>query len=185
MKTGYMTAWLDLAPELQALMANMRGNWRNALRKALADPPVLRFSSRHADIDDFTKVYLENRKIHRHSTPSARLVKCLSEAFGRDVRLFRAMEHRETVASSLFPRHGRSAIYYLSWTTERGRALNAVHFILWEAIRTLRGDGFHWLNLDGNNARARSCPVQAGSRRALRILQRDVALTRVLATLHA
>jgi hypothetical protein len=154
MTTGYATAWLDLAPEPEASMANMRGNWRNALRKALAAPPVLRFSSRPADIDGFTKVYLEDRKIHRYSGPSARLVRCLSEAFGRDVRLYRAMEHGETVASSLFLRHGRSATYYLSWTTERGRALNAAHFILWEAIRTLLDDGVHWLDLGGLDARA-------------------------------
>jgi hypothetical protein len=154
MTTGYATAWLDVSPEPEALMENMRSNWRGALRKALADPPVLRFSSRAADIDEFTKVYLEDRRVHRYSGPSAALVKALSEAFGKDVRLYRAMEHGETVASSLFLRHGRSATYYLSWTTERGRELNAAHFILWEAVRSLRDDGVHWLDLGGLDARA-------------------------------
>ncbi len=154
MTTGYATAWLDMTPELDSLMANMRGNWRGALRKALRDPPVLRFASRSADMDGFIETYLEDRRILRYSGPSARLVKTLSETFGRDARLYRAMEHGETVASSLFLRHGTSATYYLSWTTDRGREISAAHFILWEAIRSLRDDGVQWLDLGGLDARA-------------------------------
>ena len=68
--------------------------------------------------------------------------------------LIRALDHGDAIAASLFLRHGTSATYYLSWTTELGREKNAAHLILWNGVTRLRQAGIRWLDLGGMDARA-------------------------------
>lgn len=154
MTSGYTTAWLDLRPDADELLQAMRRNWRGALNKGRAEAPTVRVSWRKADIEEFVSTYLQDRRRNRYSGPPARFVRALSEAFGRDMQLFRAFERGEAVAAALFIRHGRSSTYYLSWTTDRGREINAAHVLLWEAISTLRNAGIRWLDLGGIDAHA-------------------------------
>jgi lipid II:glycine glycyltransferase (peptidoglycan interpeptide bridge formation enzyme) len=57
------------------------------------------------------------------------------------------------IAASLFLRHGASATYYLSWTTNHGHERNAAHLLLWQGALSLREAGVKWLDLGGMDAR--------------------------------
>lgn len=154
MTTGYTTAWLDLRPEPETLRANLRGNWRNALSQAEADPPKIRVDQRGRDIDEFVAEYLKDRRVHKYSGPSGQLVRAITKAFGKDVYLLQALDHGDVIAASLFLRHGKSATYFLSWTTNHGRERNAAHFLMWDGITRLKKAGVFWLDLGGMDARA-------------------------------
>lgn len=154
MTTGYTTAWLDLRPEPDSLRANLRGNWRNALNRAEAGPPKLELDRGGGDIDSFIAEYLKDRRAQKYSGPSGPLVRAIAGAFAKDVYLLRATDHGDVIAASLFLRHGRSATYFLSWTTEHGRQRNAAHLLMWDGIARLKKAGVFWLDLGGMDARA-------------------------------
>lgn len=154
MTTGYTTAWLDLQPDTAQLRADLRGNWRNALTQAETLPPKVRLDQRGRDIDLFIAEYLKDRRAQKYSGPSSTLVRAIADAFGKDIFLLQALDHGDVIAASLFLRHGRSATYYLSWTTNHGRERNAAHFLMWEGITRLKEAGVCWLDLGGMDARA-------------------------------
>jgi hypothetical protein len=154
MTSGYTTAWLDLRPDTKQLRANLRGNWRNALNQAETSPPKVRLDQRGRDIDLFIAEYLKDRRAQKYSGPSSPLVRAIAEAFGKDIFLVQALDHGDVIAASLFLRHGNSATYYLSWTTNHGRERNAAHFLMWEGITQLKEAGVSWLDLGGMDARA-------------------------------
>tara|TARA_R110000868_G_scaffold28525_6_gene106879 strand:- start:13967 stop:14890 length:924 start_codon:yes stop_codon:yes gene_type:complete len=154
MTTGYTTAWLDLRPEPEILRANLRGKWRNALAQAETTPPKVHLDQRGRETEDFIAEYLRDRRSRKYSGPSAALVRAIAGAFARDVFLLQATDHGDVIASSLFLRHGRSATYFLSWTTDHGRERNAAHYLMWDGIERLRKAGVHWLDLGGMDARA-------------------------------
>lgn len=154
MTTGYTTAWLDLRSDTEQLRADLRGNWRNALNQAETSPPEIRLDQRGRDIDLFIAEYLKDRRAQKYSGPSSTLVRAIAEAFGKDIFLLQALDHGDVIAASLFLRHGRSATYYLSWTTSHGRERNAAHFLMWEGIARLKEAGVRWLDLGGMDARA-------------------------------
>lgn len=154
MTTGYTTAWLDLQPEPDVLRANLRGNWRNALAQSEADAPKIRDDRRQREIENFIAYYLKDRRAQKYSGPSGILVRKIAEAFKKDTFLLQALDHGDVIAASLFLRHGTSATYYLSWTTNHGRERNAAHNLLWQGVVRLRESGVKWLDLGGMDARA-------------------------------
>ncbi|CAN0464671.1 unnamed protein product, partial [Discosporangium mesarthrocarpum] len=117
MTTGYTTAWLDLQPATETLRANLRGNWRNALAQAESDAPKIRDDRCQREIENFIAHYLKDRRAQKYSGPSGVLVRALGGAFSKDTILLQALDHGDVIAASLFLRHGASATYYLSWTT--------------------------------------------------------------------
>ena len=154
MTSGYTTAWLDLRPEPDILRANLRGNWRNALAQAEAKPFKLHLDQRGRNTEKFVAEYMRDRRVHKYSGPSASLVRAIAGSFARDVFLLQAIDHGDLIAASMFLRHGRSATYFLSWTTDHGRDRNAAHLLLWDGIARLRKAGVYWLDLGGMDARA-------------------------------
>lgn len=154
MTTGYTTAWLDLHPEPDTLRANLRGNWRNALAQAEANAPKIRDDRRQREIENFIAYYLKDRRVQKYSGPSGTLVQTIADTFKKDTFLLQALDHGDVIAASLFLRHGASATYFLSWTTNHGRERNAAHLLLWQGMLRLREAGVKWLDLGGMDARA-------------------------------
>lgn len=154
MTTAYATAWLDLTPGPDDLRRALRGNWRSALAKAEAVAPTIHLTRTREDIEDFLAGYLRDKRETGYHGPPERLVRSLFDAFGPDACLVRATDRHDTIAAALFLRHGRSATYFLSWTTPPGRECNAAQLLMWTAIEELRTAGVAWLDLGGLDARA-------------------------------
>ena len=154
MTTGYTTAWLDIRPDPAILRANLRGNWRNALAQAEADAPKIADDRRQREIENFVTGYLKDRRAHKYSGPSGILVRRIADTFRKDTFLLQALDHGDVIAATLFLRHGASATYYLSWTTNLGRERNAANLLLWQGLIRLRDAGVKWLDLGGMDARA-------------------------------
>lgn len=153
MTTGCTTAWLDLQPDPDTLRANLRGNWRNALSQAEADAPKISDDRRQREIENFIAYYLKDRRAQKYSGPSGILVRTIADTFKKDTFLLQTLDHGDVIAASLFLRHGASATYYLSWTTNHGRERNAAHLLLWQGALSLREAGVKWLDLGGMDAR--------------------------------
>jgi lipid II:glycine glycyltransferase (peptidoglycan interpeptide bridge formation enzyme) len=63
--------------------------------------------------------------------------------------VFRAMHDGDAVAGICVASHGSAATYLLGWNGDRGRALKANQYLLWQAIVNLKTSGFRWFDLGG------------------------------------
>ena len=154
MTAPYATAWLDLSASPEELRKRLRGNWRNQLRKAEANPPDVWNRSRPADIDRFVAGYASERRRLRYRGPDEALARCIFDRFGRQALLLQAVSSGTTIASALFLRHHGSATYYLSWTRPEGREKSFSNYLIWQGILLLKKSGTGWLDLGGLNAAA-------------------------------
>ena len=154
MTAPYATAWIDLSPGPDELRKRLRGNWRNQLQKAEANPPQLRTLSRPADIDGFIARYASERRRLRYRGPDEALVRHVFERFGKEAVLLQAVSSGTPIAAALFLRHHGSATYYLSWSGPEGRQRCASSLLIWHGLLLLKKGGTGWLDLGGLNASA-------------------------------
>lgn len=151
MVTGYNTIWIDLAPDIDALRAGLDGKWRNALVKAEAGKVRIRRSQGGDILDDLTARYDAFRKTRRFVGPAGKLARAMVKA-SNDVTVLSAHQGDALVAGIVLVRHGPSATYFISWSGEAGREINAHNLLLWRAIELLKKDGVCWFDLGGVDA---------------------------------
>jgi hypothetical protein len=151
MVTGYSTIWVDLAPDIDALRAGLDGKWRNALVKAEAGNIRLQRSQGGDVLHDLTARYDAFRKTRRFLGPDGKLARAMVKA-SNDVTVLSAHQGDALIAGIVLVRHGPSATYFISWSGEAGREINAHNLLLWRAIETLKKDGVRWFDLGGVDA---------------------------------
>ena len=152
MVTGYSTAWVDLAPGLDRLRASLDGKWRNALVKGEAGD--IRIETSHGGGDvlfDLAARYDPFRRTRRFVGPDGKLARALVRAT-KDVTVLSAHEGRQLIAGAVLVRHGSSATYFIGWSGDTGRMVNAQNVLLWRAIEALKADGVRWFDLGGVDA---------------------------------
>ena len=70
-----------------------------------------------------------------------------------DMMILSARLDGRMAAGVLIFRHGRGATYQAGWTSGEGRAVNAHHRLLWQAVTALKEDGALNFDLGGVNPR--------------------------------
>ena len=153
MVTGLSSAWLDLSRDEADLRRSMTGSWRTALRNAEKTVPRLTVRDTGDDLHRNMADYDSFHRQKRFLGPSGRFVAAMAEA-GKstgDVLMLTADDGPHRIAGIVLIRHGVSATYFVSWTTDRGRAANAHNLLLWRGMETLRKAGVKWLDLGGLN----------------------------------
>lgn len=156
MVTGLSSAWLDLSADTDTLRRQMTGSWRNALRSAEKNgTPVVAADNRRS-LSDLMEDYDSFRKAKRFIGPPGRFVTAMETAGGplRTVIALSARADEQKIAGMVLIRHGASATYFVSWTSDAGRKRNAHNLLLWQGIQTLKSAGTLWLDLGGLNTAA-------------------------------
>ena len=127
---GYASVWLDLSSGSDALHAALHGKWRNQLRQAERRNLVLETeTSAGKRFDWLMEHYLEDKVARRYPGLSLAFLRAMHSASADKSPLvvLRALHGGEPVAGVLLVRHGRAATYQVGWTSERGRAVRALH----------------------------------------------------------
>jgi hypothetical protein len=150
---GYRTLWLDLAPPVPVLRAQLAGNWRNHLKQAERSGLTVEADSEARALPWLVERHLADKKARRYRGPSGPLVIRLRNALYRDgnVLLLRALAEGEPVAGILLLRHGDSATWLIGWSGAQGRRLGAHTLLLWQAVERLKAAGTRWFDLGGIN----------------------------------
>ena len=151
MVTGYSTIWVDLSVELDVLRARLDGKWRNALVKGEAGDIRVETSHGGDVLHDLAARYDAFRKTRRFVGPDGKLARALVRAT-KDVTVLSAHEGRQLIAGAVLVRHRCSATYFVGWSGDTGRSVNAQNVLLWRAILTLKKDGVRWFDLGGIDA---------------------------------
>jgi hypothetical protein len=153
MVTGLSSAWLDLSAEEEVLRAGLAGKWRNALRTGEKSGLKVRVSAGGPGLSELMGHYDAFRKRKRFVGPPGGFVTAIAEAsqHSKEVMVVSAHSGREIVAGVVFIRHGISATYFVSWTSEDGRRKRAHNLLLWRGLLELKKSGTGWLDLGGLN----------------------------------
>jgi lipid II:glycine glycyltransferase (peptidoglycan interpeptide bridge formation enzyme) len=97
--------------------------------------------------------YLEDKIARNYRGPSPAFLRAMHGASSDKSPLvvLRALHGGKPVAGVLLVRHGRAATYQVGWTDERGRAVRAHHFLLWQSVLWLVKHGYIGFDLGGIN----------------------------------
>lgn len=150
---GYMTFWLDLAQEEEALRRRMEKSWRGDLRKSQAVQMVVEFSRGGPDLPWVLAQAHADKAARGYVGPSLSTLQGLCGRFGRAQKLLLGvarMDNRPIAAIVVFL-HGRSATYQVGVNTPQGRDVRAHHRLLWEACAELKARGVVQFDLGGAN----------------------------------
>lgn len=153
MVTGLSSAWLDLSQDESDLRKGMTGSWRNGLRLAEKNESSLVISEDSEDIARDMAAYDAFQKQKRFVGPSGSFVTAMANA-GKatgDVLVLTADAGPERIAGVVLIKHGCSATYFVSWTSDKGRAINAHNLLLWRGVQALKKSGIRWLDVGGLN----------------------------------
>jgi hypothetical protein len=151
---GYESVWLDLTLGPDVLHAGLHGKWRNQLRQAERHNLVLETeTSAGKQFEWLMEHYLEDKIARRYRGPSPAFLRAMHGASSDKLPLvvLRALHGGKPVAGVLLVRHGRAATYQVGWTDERGRAMRAHHFLLWQSVLWLVKHGYIGFDLGGIN----------------------------------
>lgn len=156
MVTGLSSAWLDLSAGEDVLRRRMNGSWRNALRSAEKGGTDVIMEDNSSALADRMAEYDAFRRKKRFIGPPGPFITAMSDA-GRstpDVIALSACGSQnggDRIAGLVLIRHGVSATYFVSWTSDEGRRRNAHNLLLWQGIGRLKQAGAQWLDLGGLN----------------------------------
>ncbi|GAB4357641.1 MAG: GNAT family N-acetyltransferase [Kiloniellaceae bacterium] len=149
--TGYSSAWLDLAPDLDSLMAGLHGKWRSALRKGEREGLTVERDRKERQRQAALMLYDSFRHKKRFVGPSGDFIAAVGAADRHALLSLSARRDGALVAGVILLRHGAAATYMASWTSAAGREGQAHNLLLWRAIEALKEDGIRWLDLGGLN----------------------------------
>lgn len=142
---GYQTAWLDLRPSEESLMAGLDGKWRNQLRKAMQSGLKVAFSQ---DPSWLLAQYERHKKEIAYSGPPAAVLERLTPE-----ELCVATAHLDgaPAAAVLFIRTGTCATYQVGWANADARKENAHNLLLWKGIMHLKVSGVEAFDIGGTD----------------------------------
>jgi lipid II:glycine glycyltransferase (peptidoglycan interpeptide bridge formation enzyme) len=147
----YTTVMVDLAPPLEEIKKNLRGNWRRTLKASgkhnlsvrRSDSPELpaQFVAMHDDMAKRKGVAAANA--HTHARIQELLLKSVK------MSVYMCTLEDEPVCGLVLSAIGDRAVMMLGATTPRGRDSLASYAMWWEAVRDAKAAGFRWLDLGG------------------------------------
>jgi Acetyltransferase (GNAT) domain len=147
----YRTATLDLEPDLARIRAGLKGNWRNHLAQAERRGFEIACDRDGLDAAEFLAGYAADKARRGYPGPDPARLSTMITAGRGDMLILSARLDGAMAAGVLVFRHGRGATYQAGWTSAGGRAVNAHHRLLWQAVTTLKGDGALNFDLGGVN----------------------------------
>ena len=156
MVTGLSSAWLDLTADTNKLRGQMTGGWRNALKASEKNGTSVAVEDNSQSLPDLMAEYDAFRRGKKFIGPPGQFITAMNEAGGpiQDVVVLTAHATGERIAGMVMIRHGVSATYYVSWTSDEGRQRKAHNLLLWKGIQVLKDNGTLWLDLGGLNTGA-------------------------------
>ncbi|MHA7889239.1 GNAT family N-acetyltransferase [Roseicyclus sp.] len=141
-------AEVPLAPSHAAMLAAMRGKWRNRLRHGLAQGLTVTQAAMPPDPRHWLLAAEARaaRRLGYHPLPPV-MIAALAGADPGAGRLFTARGPDGPIAAMLFFRHGRTATYQVGWSDAAGRAASAGPVLMWHAMQALQANGAEVIDL--------------------------------------
>lgn len=156
-RPGYQTVWLDLRQDEQTLLAAMKPQWRNKLKKAANADLQAVWDEKGADLPFLLTNYQLDKATKGYEGPSMPLARALAMRFAGSGNLLigkavvNAQQDDRPVAALMILCHGRAATWQIGWNSDEGRTMAAQNFLVWRAALYLKDRGIEFFDLGGIN----------------------------------
>lgn len=149
----YQTMWLSLAGDVADWRARLRPDFRQRLNKADRAGLTIDWDDTGTALPWLLQEYAADKGARGYAGPRPETILALCAAFGPtgQLRIARVLKDGTPVAGGLFFLHGRAATYQIGVVLSAGRAACANHFLMWQAMQTLRKAGIDDIDLGGIN----------------------------------
>ncbi len=143
------TSIIDLSLGEEDILSNMRQQTRYEVRRADKLGIEVSVTSDIDDIYEFHRIQLETASRQDFIPPSQNFIKTQLEAFGSDLKIYKAKKDGKLLAMSLIVTYGLEADYYEGAGTLDGRNLPGAYAIQWRAIKDAKSAGLIRYNFWG------------------------------------
>lgn len=152
-RKGYETIWLDLTPDEDTLLANLKSNWRNKLNKANREGLSVEWDTDGYTLAWLMPIYATDKMARDYAGLSPEFLQKYAALLisQQKILIARAMKDGNPQAFTVFALHGRSATYLAGWSSDAGRESAAHTLLLWEGVRNLKHRHIKELDLGGIN----------------------------------
>lgn len=145
-QAGYRTLEIDISQPEESLHANLKKNWRGALKQGQAAGLTLEWDADGAHLDWFLKRYHLDKVRKGYNGPAPEDLRGLSPG---SAIIGRAVKGDKPVAAIMILIHGAGATYQAGWNGTEGREMCAHHLLLWSVIPVLKERGVKVFDLGG------------------------------------
>ena len=148
------SARLFLLKSEDEIYTNLKGKWRNMLRKAQkSNISVVKKELNSSSVEELVSQYTDFKEKKGFSGLSKKLLReiCLKNGDDWHTIVLESFD-RETSRSLGFlvsVRHGDTSTYLIGFTNEQGRRTNANYLMLWASINDAKAAGCSWFDLGG------------------------------------
>ncbi len=147
------TTWtIDLSKSEDGLMAEMRKNTRNLVRRAKKEGVEVKSGTSDDLIKDFLKLYNETAHKHGFTPFSEKFIRAQINHFGEEgIGIYIGYYNDTPVASAIIVFYGHSAYYHhgANTTNEKYKKIPASHLVQWSAITDAKNKGKQYYNFWG------------------------------------
>lgn len=144
------TVIIDLSPDEDTLLANMRRQTRYEVRRSKKQGLIVEKGSAKNLYEEFHSVQVETAERQHFIPPSGKDLLAERKAFGDGAVIYVAKtEDKKPVAYGLFLKHGVEADYFEAASTDLNRKFSGAYALQWQAIRDFKREGFSRYNLWG------------------------------------
>lgn len=157
-RTGYQTIWLDLTRSEEDLRAALKSNWRGHLSKVEKSGLRVYWDKTGVSLSHILPVYTADKAARDYGGPAPDFLKSYGTLLAAKGDLFigHALPPEGTgtgdpLAFVVIVRHGRSATYFVGWSSQSGRENSAHHLLLWDAVKMLQTESIREFDLGGIN----------------------------------
>ena len=142
---------IDLTLGEEQLFKNLKGDWRNSLRKSIKNKLELKKTINRNDFDWLIDQYEGFKKNKNIVGVSKDLLYALYYQMTKDqkMHIMLAQYANEPIAGVIIVTHGNGCSYLLGWNGELGRKLKAHNFLLWNAVKEAKNRGELFFDLGG------------------------------------
>jgi lipid II:glycine glycyltransferase (peptidoglycan interpeptide bridge formation enzyme) len=142
---------LDLSPNLDEILTQMRKTTRYLIRRVKKDRVSIEKSTNPKDIEILYRLQMEAVKRHKFVPFSKEFFTKLLKAFlsTKNIILLKAKYRKKTQAIAMFMLYGKEVTYHYSGSSSKYPKIPTSYALLWEAIKMAKEKGFKLFNFWG------------------------------------
>ena len=149
---GSIRLSLNLSEE--ELFSNLKGKWRNLLRKAQKLEVQVQEVLDKDEVYKLMDIYHSFQEEKNFSGIPSKLLKAMYEYSGKgmNLKVYQTFDIDNNLSGFVFiSHHGDTANYLIGWTSNEGRRQQANYILLWHSIIAAKNKGLVWFDMGGVN----------------------------------